>query len=59
MEDGDSIIIRGWAQRDGAVRIGFGEVEGAYYQHACSKTLVSLQSTTAWSSEAVVFLLTR
>ena len=28
MEDGDSIIIRGWAQRDGAVRIGFGEVEG-------------------------------
>lgn len=28
MEDGDSIIIRGWAQRNGAVRIGFGEVEG-------------------------------
>lgn len=28
MEDGDSIIIRGWAQKEGAMRIGFGEVEG-------------------------------
>ncbi|WMW81154.1 fumarylacetoacetase [Undibacterium cyanobacteriorum] len=28
MEDGDSIIMRGWAQKDGAVRIGFGAVEG-------------------------------
>lgn len=28
IEDGDSIIMRGWAQKDGAPRIGFGEVEG-------------------------------
>ena len=28
IEDGDSIIMRGWAQKEGAVRIGFGEVEG-------------------------------
>ncbi len=28
IEDGDSIIIRGWTQKDGAPRIGFGEVEG-------------------------------
>ncbi len=26
--DGDSIIMRGWAQKDGAPRIGFGEVSG-------------------------------
>ena len=26
--DGDSIIMRGWAQKDGAARIGFGEVSG-------------------------------
>ena len=26
--DGDSIIMRGWAQREGAARIGFGEVTG-------------------------------
>jgi fumarylacetoacetase len=28
IEDGDSIIMRGWAHKDGAPRIGFGEVEG-------------------------------
>ncbi len=28
IEDGDSIIMRGWAQKEGAPRIGFGEVEG-------------------------------
>jgi len=28
MEDGDTIIMRGWAQKDGAARIGFGEVSG-------------------------------
>lgn len=28
IEDGDSIVMRGWAQKDGAARIGFGQVEG-------------------------------
>jgi fumarylacetoacetase len=28
IEDGDSIILRGWAQKEGTPRIGFGEVEG-------------------------------
>ncbi|MFZ6638326.1 fumarylacetoacetase [Undibacterium sp. TC4M20W] len=28
MEDGDAIIMRGWAQKDGCARIGFGEVVG-------------------------------
>lgn len=28
LEDGDSVIMRAWCERDGAVRIGFGEVEG-------------------------------
>ncbi|WP_428717761.1 fumarylacetoacetase [Undibacterium curvum] len=28
MEDGDTIIMRGWAKKDGAARIGFGEVSG-------------------------------
>lgn len=28
MEDGDTIIMRGWAHRDGLARIGFGQVEG-------------------------------
>ncbi len=28
IEDGDSIIMRGWTQRAGLPRIGFGEVEG-------------------------------
>ncbi len=28
IEDGDTVIIRGWCERPGAVRIGFGEVRG-------------------------------
>ena len=28
LDDGDSIVMRGYCQRDGAVRIGFGEVVG-------------------------------
>lgn len=28
LEDGDSVILRGWCQRQGAVRIGFGESRG-------------------------------
>ena len=26
LEDGDSVIMRGWCQKEGAARIGFGEV---------------------------------
>jgi fumarylacetoacetase len=28
LEDGDAVIIRGWCEKPGAVRIGFGEVRG-------------------------------
>ncbi len=28
LEDGDAIILRGWCQKDGAPRIGFGEARG-------------------------------
>jgi fumarylacetoacetase len=28
LEDGDTLVIRGWCERDGAVRIGLGEVSG-------------------------------
>ena len=28
LEDGDSVILRGWCERPGAVRIGFGEAHG-------------------------------
>jgi len=28
LEDGDAVIFRGWCEREGAVRIGFGEVRG-------------------------------
>jgi fumarylacetoacetase len=28
LEDGDAVIFRGWCERPGAVRIGFGEVRG-------------------------------
>jgi len=28
LEDGDALIMRGWCERDGAVRIGLGEVVG-------------------------------
>lgn len=28
LEDGDTVVFKGWCERDGAVRIGFGEVSG-------------------------------
>jgi fumarylacetoacetase len=28
LEDGDSVVLRGWCERDGAARIGFGECVG-------------------------------
>jgi fumarylacetoacetase len=28
LEDGDTVILRGWCEREGAVRIGFGECRG-------------------------------
>lgn len=28
LEDGDSVVLRGWCERDGAARIGFGECMG-------------------------------
>jgi fumarylacetoacetase len=28
LQDGDEVIFRGWCERPGAVRIGFGEVRG-------------------------------
>ncbi|MFH1103782.1 MAG: fumarylacetoacetase, partial [Actinomycetota bacterium] len=28
LEDGDTVTLRGWCARDGAVRIGFGECVG-------------------------------
>jgi len=28
LEDGDTLILRGWCEREGAVRIGFGEARG-------------------------------
>jgi fumarylacetoacetase len=28
LQDGDAIILRGWCERPGAVRIGFGEAVG-------------------------------
>ena len=28
LEDGDTLILRGWCERDGAVRIGLGEASG-------------------------------
>ncbi|MEX2326630.1 MAG: fumarylacetoacetate hydrolase family protein, partial [Pseudomonadales bacterium] len=28
LEDGDRVILRGWCERDGACRIGFGEATG-------------------------------
>jgi fumarylacetoacetase len=29
LEDGDTVIFRGWCERPGAVTIGFGEVQGS------------------------------
>lgn len=28
LEDGDSVTLRGWCEKAGAVRIGFGEARG-------------------------------
>jgi fumarylacetoacetase len=28
LEDGDEVIMRGWCERAGAARIGFGELTG-------------------------------
>jgi len=28
LEDGDTLVLRGYCERDGAVRIGFGEASG-------------------------------
>ena len=28
LEDGDEVIFRGWCERDGAIRVGFGECRG-------------------------------
>ncbi|MCY1370416.1 fumarylacetoacetase [compost metagenome] len=28
LEDGDTLVMRGWCEREGAVRIGLGEVAG-------------------------------
>jgi fumarylacetoacetase len=28
LEDGDRVVLRGWCERDGFVRIGFGEASG-------------------------------
>ena len=28
LEDGDEVIFRGWCEREGAARIGFGECRG-------------------------------
>ena len=28
LEDGDSVVLRGWCEKPGAARVGFGECEG-------------------------------
>ena len=28
LEDGDSVVLRGWCEREGAARVGFGECVG-------------------------------
>jgi fumarylacetoacetase len=34
LEDGDEIVLRAWCERDGAVRIGFGECTGRVVDRA-------------------------
>jgi len=34
LEDGDTVVLRGWCQREGAARIGFGECRGRVVPHA-------------------------
>jgi fumarylacetoacetase len=33
LEDGDAVIMRGWCEREGAARIGFGELVGRVLKH--------------------------
>jgi hypothetical protein len=35
LEDGDSLVMRGWCQGDG-YRVGFGEVEGRFWRRSDS-----------------------
>lgn len=37
LEDGDTVVLRGWCQREGAVRIGFGECRGQVVPHAAGE----------------------
>ncbi|MBV5293633.1 MAG: fumarylacetoacetase [Curvibacter lanceolatus] len=34
LEDGDTVVLRGWCQREGVARIGFGECRGQVVPHA-------------------------
>jgi fumarylacetoacetase len=34
LEDDDAVIMRGWCERAGAARVGFGELEGRVLKHA-------------------------
>ncbi|MBV8246201.1 MAG: fumarylacetoacetase [Candidatus Eremiobacteraeota bacterium] len=36
LEDGDTVTLRGWCERDGAARIGFGSVSGTISPARCS-----------------------
>ena len=38
LEDGDSVVLRGWCERDGAARIGFGECVGTVLPARTIKT---------------------
>jgi fumarylacetoacetase len=38
LEDGDSVVLRGWCERAGAVRIGFGECSGTVLPARRAKT---------------------
>lgn len=37
LEDGDTVVLRGWCQRVGAARIGFGECRGRVVPHATGR----------------------
>ena len=34
LEDGDTVVLRAWCQREGAAHIGFGECRGQVVPHA-------------------------
>ena len=40
LQDGDEVIIRGWCERDGAVRIGFGECTGTVVASGWNETQI-------------------